>query len=52
MVAAASVAAAETRLHYGGTLRVMLQSAPDALDLPATAAPARLLHRTWRALSP
>jgi ABC-type transport system substrate-binding protein len=35
MIAAAT---AETRPHYGGTLRVMLQSAPDALDLSANAA--------------
>jgi peptide/nickel transport system substrate-binding protein len=35
-----AAATAETRPHYGGTLRVMLQSAPDALDLPANAAPA------------
>ncbi|MGA2425098.1 MAG: ABC transporter substrate-binding protein [Terriglobales bacterium] len=33
-------ATAATRPHYGGTLRVMLQSAPDALTLPANAAPA------------
>jgi ABC-type transport system substrate-binding protein len=33
-------ASAETRPHYGGTLRVMMQSAPDALDLPANATPA------------
>jgi ABC-type transport system substrate-binding protein len=33
-------ATAETRPHYGGTLRVMLQSAPNALDLPANATPA------------
>jgi MarR-like DNA-binding transcriptional regulator SgrR of sgrS sRNA len=33
-------ATAETRPHYGGTLRVMMQSAPDALDLPANAPPA------------
>ena len=39
LVAAGCSAAAETRPHYGGTLRVMLLSAPDALDLPATAAP-------------
>src|SRR4030088_787880 len=32
-------AAAETRPHYGGTLRVMLQSTPNALDLPANATP-------------
>ena len=31
---------AATRPHYGGTLRVMLQSAPDALDLSANAPPA------------
>ena len=34
-----AVATAATRPHYGGTLRVMLQSAPDALDLPANATP-------------
>jgi|SRR5271163_270241 len=33
-------AAAETRPHYGGTLRVMLQSAPSTLDLPENAPPA------------
>ena len=33
-------ATAATRPHYGGTLRVMLQSAPDALELPANATPA------------
>jgi ABC-type transport system substrate-binding protein len=32
-------AVAETRPHYGGTLHVMLQSAPNALALPADAAP-------------
>ena len=32
--------ATETRPHYGGTLRVMMQSAPNALDLPANATPA------------
>src|ERR1700687_3572094 len=31
---------AETRPHYGGTLRVMMQSAPNTLDLPANATPA------------
>jgi ABC-type transport system substrate-binding protein len=31
---------AETRPHYGGTLRVMLQSSPSALDLPPNATPA------------
>ncbi len=34
-----AAATAATRPHYGGTLRVMLQSAPDALDLPANATP-------------
>src|SRR6266852_1944766 len=33
-------ATAETRPHYGGTLRVMLQSAPDTLALPENATPA------------
>jgi peptide/nickel transport system substrate-binding protein len=33
-------ATAETRPHYGGTLRVMLQSAPNALELPVNATPA------------
>ena len=36
---ASTIAAAETRPHYGGTLRVMLQSAPEVLDLPANATP-------------
>ena len=36
---AATTATAATRPHYGGTLRVMLQSAPNALDIPANAAP-------------
>jgi ABC-type transport system substrate-binding protein len=31
-------ATAETRPHYGGTLRVMLQAAPDALELSANTA--------------
>jgi len=31
---------AATRPHYGGTLRVMLQTAPDALELPTNATPA------------
>src|SRR5271169_4545192 len=35
----ASPATAETRPHYGGTLRVMLQSSPQSLDLPANAIP-------------
>jgi len=33
-------ATAETRPHYGGTLRVMMQSAPNTLELPANATPA------------
>src|SRR6266404_2860511 len=33
-------ATAETRPRYGGTLRVMMQSAPNALDLPANTTPA------------
>src|SRR5258706_2867826 len=39
MIALAN-ATAETRPRYGGTLRVMLQSAPSALNLPANATPA------------
>ena len=35
-----SAAPAATRPRYGGTLRVMLQSAPNTLDLPANSAPA------------
>jgi len=35
----ASRSHAATLPHYGGTLRVMLQSAPDALELPANATP-------------
>jgi extracellular solute-binding protein (family 5) len=35
----AASATAATRPHYGGTLRVMLQSSPNALDLPANAPP-------------
>jgi ABC-type transport system substrate-binding protein len=40
VVVAAGTATAATRPHYGGTLRVMLQSAPDTLNLPANATPA------------
>jgi peptide/nickel transport system substrate-binding protein len=36
MIAAATAA---TRPHYGGTMRVMLQSAPNVLDIPANAPP-------------
>jgi peptide/nickel transport system substrate-binding protein len=39
MTVAVTTATAATRPHYGGTLRVMLQSAPNALDLPANATP-------------
>src|SRR5208282_3104155 len=38
LVVAASAATAATRPHYGGTLRVMLQSAPETLDLSANTA--------------
>jgi peptide/nickel transport system substrate-binding protein len=38
-MATAIPATAATRPHYGGTLRVMLQSAPNVLDIPANAAP-------------
>jgi ABC-type transport system substrate-binding protein len=34
------IAAAATRPHYGGTLRVQLQSAPGTLDIPANGATA------------
>src|SRR5208283_632262 len=37
--ASPSRAMAATRPRYGGTLRVMMQSAPDALMLPANATP-------------
>jgi peptide/nickel transport system substrate-binding protein len=40
MIASTAAATAETRPHYGGTLRVMMQSAPNPLDLPANATPA------------
>jgi peptide/nickel transport system substrate-binding protein len=35
-----SAATAETRPYYGGTLRVLLQSTPAVLEIPANAAPA------------
>jgi Bacterial extracellular solute-binding proteins, family 5 Middle len=38
-MAATMPATAATRPHYGGTLRVMLQSAPNALELPANTPP-------------
>jgi peptide/nickel transport system substrate-binding protein len=34
-----NAASAETRPHYGGTLRVMLQASPSVLDLPPNATP-------------
>lgn len=34
-----NAASAETRPHYGGTLRVMLRASPSVLDLPPNAAP-------------
>jgi peptide/nickel transport system substrate-binding protein len=37
-IVAPSAAKAETRPHYGGTLRVMMQSAPEALGLPSNPA--------------
>jgi peptide/nickel transport system substrate-binding protein len=40
LMIASTAASAETRPHYGGTLRVMMQSAPNTLDLPANATPA------------
>lgn len=40
LAAATSTAAAEIRPHYGGTLRVMLQSAPVVLEIPANDTPA------------
>jgi ABC-type transport system substrate-binding protein len=39
-ISLASAATAATRPRYGGTLRVMLQSALNALELPANATPA------------
>jgi ABC-type transport system substrate-binding protein len=38
LIAATVALTAATRPHYGGTLRVMLQSAPNTLDLSANAA--------------
>ena len=35
-----ATARAETRPHYGGTLRIMMPSAPATLDLPANPVPA------------
>jgi ABC-type transport system substrate-binding protein len=34
-----NAASAETRPHYGGTLRVMLQASPSVLELPPNATP-------------
>ncbi len=39
LIGAMTAATAETRPHYGGTLRVMLQSAPTVLEFPANAMP-------------
>ena len=39
LISLACVATAETRPHYGGTLRVAMQSAPSALVLPAASDP-------------
>jgi peptide/nickel transport system substrate-binding protein len=40
LIATSGISAAETRPHYGGTLRVMVQSAPTVLELPVNAPPA------------
>jgi ABC-type transport system substrate-binding protein len=40
LLALVPASTAETRPHYGGTLRIMLQSAPDSLDVPPNATPA------------
>ncbi len=40
LIALADRSTAETRPHYGGTVRVLLQSSPQSLDLPANAIPA------------
>jgi ABC-type transport system substrate-binding protein len=39
-IIASTIATATTRPRYGGTLRVMLQSTPNTLDLPTNSAPA------------
>ena len=39
LISLACAAAAGTRPHYGGTLRIALQSAPAALELPSAASP-------------
>jgi peptide/nickel transport system substrate-binding protein len=39
LLASSSPSSAATRPHYGGTLRVMMQSAPDSLDIPANPTP-------------
>jgi ABC-type transport system substrate-binding protein len=39
LLVASTTAPAAPRPHYGGTLRVTLQSAPDALDFPANTTP-------------
>ena len=40
LISLASLTTAATRPHYGGTLRVAMQSAPNALVLPAASDPA------------
>jgi MarR-like DNA-binding transcriptional regulator SgrR of sgrS sRNA len=40
LLIAPMTAIAETRPHYGGALHIMLQSGPNALDLPTNATPA------------
>jgi peptide/nickel transport system substrate-binding protein len=40
LISLACVAAAATRPHYGGTLRVEMQSAPANLELPSLSSPA------------
>src|SRR5579862_1428459 len=37
MIETTVIANAETRPHYGGTLRVMMQSSPEGLQIPAAA---------------
>jgi peptide/nickel transport system substrate-binding protein len=43
LISLVSAAAAATRPHYGGTVRVEMQSAPATLDLPAFSTPADYL---------
>ena len=39
VISLACVAAAATRPHYGGTLRVAMQSAPMTLEMPPLSSP-------------